>query len=86
MNQIETRLLNFRIPVDLKDQFNQICEYKNTKMSYQLKKLIRSFIDKEAKKQVKPLEELVDEPVIKTWGHLVQDPVNQVWSKIKGYE
>ena len=79
-NQIETRLMNFRIPVDLKDQFNQICEYKNTKMSYQLKKLIRSFIDKEAKKQVKP----VGEPAVKTWGHFIQDPVTQVWSKIKG--
>lgn len=80
-NQIETRLMNFRIPVDLKDQFNQICEYKNTKMSYQLKKLIRSFIDKEAKKQVKP----VGDPIVKTWGHLIQDPVTQVWSRIKGY-
>ena len=80
MNQIETRLMNFRIPVDLKDQFNKICEYKNTKMSYQLKKLIRSFIDKEAKKQVKP----VGNPVVKTWGHFIQDPVTQVWSKIKG--
>ena len=80
-NQVETRLMNFRIPVDLKDQFNKICEYKNTKMSYQLKKLIKSFIDKEAKKQTKP----IDEPVIKTWGHFIQDPVTQVWSRIKGY-
>ncbi|MBX9676199.1 MAG: hypothetical protein K2V71_06285 [Methylotenera sp.] len=81
MNQIETRLMNFRIPVDLKDQFNQICEYKNTKMSYQLKKLIKTFINKEAKKQIKP----VDEPVVNTWGHLAQDPVTKIWSKIKGY-
>ena len=81
MNQVKTRLMNFRIPVDLKDQFNQICEYKNTKMSYQLKKLIRSFIDKEVKKQIKP----ADEPVVNSWGHLIKDPFTEVWSRIKGY-
>ena len=81
MNQVETRLMNFRIPVDLKDQFNQICEYKNSKMSYQLKKLIRSFIDKETKKQIKT----VDKPEVNSWGHFIQDPVTQVWSRIKGY-
>ena len=81
MNQVETRLMNFRIPVDLKDQFNQICEYKNSKMSYQLKKLIRSFIDKETKKQIKT----VDKPDVNSWGHFIQDPVTQVWSRIKGY-
>ena len=80
-NQVETRLMNFRIPVDLKDQFNKICEYKNTKMSYQLKKLIRSFIDKEVKKQIKP----VDEPVVNSWGHLIKDPFTEVWSRVKGY-
>ena len=81
MNQVETRLMNFRIPVDLKDQFNQICEYKNSKMSYQLKKLIRSFIDKETKKQIKT----VDKPEVNSWGHFIKDPVTQVWSRIKGY-
>ena len=81
MKQIETRLMNFRISVDLKDQFNQVCEYKNTKMSYQLKKLIKSFIDKETKKQIKP----VDKPEVNSWGHFIHDPVTQVWSRIKGY-
>ena len=80
MNNVETRLMNFRIPVDLKDQFNQICEYKNTKMSYQLKKLIKSFIDKEAKKQNKNNNEVE----VKTWGHFIQDPVTEFWSRIKG--
>ena len=81
MNQVKTRLMNFRIPVDLKDQFNQICEYKNTKMSYQLKKLIKSFIDKESKKQIKP----VNTVEVKSWGNLIQDPVTEIWSRFKGY-
>lgn len=81
MNNKETRLMNFRIPVELKNQFNQICEYKNTKMSYQLKKLIRSFIDKETKKQIKP----IDKPVVNKWGNLIQDPVSKIWTRIKGY-
>ena len=83
MNTKETRLMNFRIPVDLKDQFNEICEYKNIKMSFQLKQLIRSFINKESKKQPKNEPETKLEP--RQWGHLIQDPVTKIWSSIKGY-
>lgn len=71
MNQIETRLMNFRIPVELKDQFNQICEHKNINMSYQLKLLIKSFIDKETKKQVKKLQKTRN-----TWSF--QKPINNL--------
>lgn len=76
MNHVETRLMNFRIPVDLKDQFNQICEYKNTKMSYQLKLLIKSFIDKETKRQIKELQKTSNK-----WS--VQLPITNLLKLIK---
>lgn len=76
MNQLDTTLMNFRIPVELKDQFNQICEYKNINMSYQLKLLIKSFIDKETKKQIKQLHKTSN-----TWSF--QKPINNLLKIIK---
>ena len=81
MKQTETRLMNFRIPVDLKKEFNQICDFKNTKMSNQLKILIRTFINKEAKKIIKT----TNEPAINLWEGFIQNPISGILSKIKGY-
>ncbi len=84
MNPRESKLMNFRIPVDLKDQFNEICEYKNIKMSFQLKQLIRSFINKESKKYLKTEPEPNPDQQLLVWGHQVYNPLTKVWSVIKG--
>lgn len=79
---MNTKLMNFRIPLNLKIQFNTICNFKQTNMSIELNKLIEDYIIKES-----PNINLVfnnqNEP--KKWGHLIQDPVTKVWSRIKGY-
>ena len=42
-----TILMNFRLPIALKDNFDQICQVKNISMSTQLNLLIREFVDNE---------------------------------------
>ena len=44
---METTLMNFRIPTDLKIIFNSICINKNTKMTNELNKLIEEYINQE---------------------------------------
>ena len=42
-----TILMNFRLPISLKDNFDQICQIKNISMSTQLNLFIRDFVDNE---------------------------------------
>lgn len=39
--------MNFRLPISLKDNFDQICQVKNISMSTQLNLFIREFVDNE---------------------------------------
>jgi hypothetical protein len=40
-----TILMNFRLPITLKDDFEQICQTNNISMTTQLNLIIRSFVD-----------------------------------------
>lgn len=42
-----TILMNFRLPISLKDDFDQICQIKNISMSTQLNLFIREFVGEE---------------------------------------
>ena len=79
---MNTKLINFRIPIDLKIQFNNICNCKQTKMTNELNKLIKDYVIKELPNLNLEYQELTKP---KQWGHLIQDPVTKIWSTIKGY-
>ncbi len=79
---MNTKLMNFRIPLNLKIQFNNICNFKQTKMTNELNKLIEDYILRELPNLNLEFHE-PNNP--KKWGHLIQDPVTKVWSTIKGY-
>jgi hypothetical protein len=72
--------MNFRIPIELKIQFNNICTYKQTKMTNELNKLIEEYINKEL-----PNLNLENQnPTLQIWGHQVYNRLTKVWSVIKG--
>lgn len=77
---MNTRLMNFRIPIELKIQFNNICTYKQTKMTNELNKLIEEYINKE----LPNLNLENPNPTLQVWGHQVYNPLTKVWSVIKG--
>jgi len=77
---MNTKLMNFRIPIDLKIQFNNICNFKQTKMTNELNKLIEEYINKELPNL--NLQQLT--PPLQIWGHHVFDPITKIRSVIKG--
>ena len=79
---MNTKLINFRIPIDLKIQFNNICNCKQTKMTNELNKLIEEYVLRELPNLNLEYQEIIKP---KQWGHLIQDPVTKIWSTIKGY-
>ncbi len=79
---MNTRLINFRIPIELKIKFNNICNIKQTKMTNELNKLIEEYVFRELPNLNFENQELTKP---KQWGHLIQNPVTKVWSTIKGY-
>ena len=51
MNKQVTQLMNFRIPKELKNDFNSICRIKHTAMTTELLRLIKAFIKEEINEQ-----------------------------------
>ncbi len=42
---MNTELMNFRIPTDIRSNFNSICKMKQTTMTRELVSMIKEFID-----------------------------------------
>ncbi len=89
MNKQVTQLMNFRIPSDLKDDFNFICRIKHTAMTTELLRLIRSYINEEANKQLKHQATIEDlkqlnkpDEKYKKWGSFIYDIKNKKWFTI----
>lgn len=86
MSKQVTQLMNFRIPSDLKDNFNLICKLKHTAMTTELLKLITSFIKEETNEQIKyqaSLEKLKKinrpEEKYKKWDSFIYSIKNSKW-------
>jgi uncharacterized protein YpmS len=88
MTKQTTTLMNFRIPNDLKNDFNIICKIKHTAMTAELLKLIKMFIKDEISEEMKyklSIEDLrkIDKPEAqyKKWGSFIYDIKNGKWLK-----
>ena len=49
-NPIDMKLVNFRMPVDMKTAFHTICKYNGSDMSRVLTSMVRDYLTKESQK------------------------------------
>jgi len=86
MHTEEVPLMNFRIPLSLKEKFSEICRSRRTAMTSEINRMIMSFV-REAIKEDRVLIKK-DQKVEKSperWGHLIKDPITHTWVEDKEY-
>ena len=95
-NETDTVLMNFRVPIHLKDTFDQICKFNHQSKTSVLLMLIRDFVEEQSKKigsELKRRERLKEqlgtgskkftgEPEAETWNGYMKDPETGTWSHI----
>ena len=94
---ITTKLVNFRVPIRLKANLDQVCRFNHQSKTSVLLMLIRDFIkdqsveiDRELARQRKLDQQLesisqksAGETPIETWNGFAKDPVTHNWSKVE---
>lgn len=94
MNFEDAPLMNFRIPITLKTQFNEICKSKRTAMTSEMIRMITGYVrtaikedlefanlkNREDRKEVTKKEDRVER-----WGSLIKDPITQTWVSEEEY-
>lgn len=87
MHTEEVPLMNFRIPLSLKEKFSEICKSRRTAMTSEINRMILYFVREEIKEEpvLVKKEEIVDRGP-ERWGHLIKDPVTHTWIEDKEYQ
>lgn len=82
MSHQETSLLNFRIPNRLKHDFQVTCVQNGTRMTSELRRMIKDYLRKEVVDEEKykhSQRKLTSEHTEETHGRFVKDPETGVW-------
>ena len=93
-NQTDTVLMNFRIPIHLKDAFDQVCKFNHQSKTSVLLMLIRDFVEEQSEKigsELEKREKLTEqlgnlnqkftgEPEGEAWNGYTKDPITGTWS------
>ena len=61
---VQLELMNFRVPVDVRETFSQLCKFNRRSMSSQLIEMMRNYIEVEGKKTINSIKN--NEDIIKT--------------------
>ena len=94
---ITTKLINFRVPIHLKANLDQVCRLSHQSKTSVLLMLIRDFIKDQSEKIDQELEtqrkldqrletlshKFTSEPPIETWNGFAKDPVTQTWTRVE---
>ena len=61
---VQLELMNFRVPVDVRETFSQLCKFNRRSMTSQLIEMMRKYIEVEGQKTINSVKN--NEDIIKT--------------------
>lgn len=84
---MNTTLMNFRVPNQIKNDFNKVCKSRCSNMTAETVRFMMEFISKnDSNGKDKTIQKQFNGTVIEQHGNLVKDPITQTWVNKSDWE